>query len=82
MDPKIIIFDEATSSLDGISEKLIMEAISKFSGQKTIIIVAHRLETVKNCDSIFLLENGEIIDEGAYDELFNRSLLFQEMAGV
>ena len=81
-NPKVLIFDEATSSLDGISEKLIMEAINKFSGEKTIIIVAHRLETVKNCDSIFLLQNGEIIDKGSYDELFNRSLLFQEMAGV
>ncbi len=81
-NPKVLIFDEATSSLDGISEKLIMEAINKFSGEKTIIIVAHRLETVRNCDSIFLLQNGEIIDEGSYDELFNRSLLFQEMAGV
>ena len=81
-NPKVLIFDEATSSLDGISEKLIMEAINKFSGEKTIIIVAHRLETVRNCDSIFLLQNGEIIDEGSYDELFNSSLLFQEMAGV
>jgi ABC-type multidrug transport system fused ATPase/permease subunit len=80
-NPNVLIFDEATSSLDGISEKLIMEAINKFSGQKTIIIVAHRLETVKNCDSILLLKDGEIIDTGSYDELLSRSLVFQEMAG-
>lgn len=80
-NPKILIFDEATSSLDGISEKLIMEAINKFTGQKTIIIVAHRLETIKNCDSIFLLKDGEILDSGSYDELLSRSLVFQGMAG-
>ena len=78
-NPKILIFDEATSSLDGISEKLIMNAINKFTGQKTIIIIAHRLETIKNCDSIFLLKNGEIIDSGSYNELLSRSLVFQNM---
>jgi len=80
-NPKVLIFDEATSSLDGISEKLIMEAINKFSGLKTIIIVAHRLETIKNCNSIFLLRDGKILDNGSYDELLKRNLIFQEMAG-
>ena len=78
-NPKILIFDEATSSLDGISEKLIMNSINKFTGKKTIIIIAHRLETIKNCDSIFLLKNGEIIDSGSYNELLSRSLVFQDM---
>ena len=80
-NPNVLVFDEATSSLDGISEKFIMEAINKLSGQKTIIIVAHRLETIKNCDLIFLLNDGKILDTGAYNELLERNLVFQEMAG-
>ena len=80
-NPNVLVFDEATSSLDGISEKFIMEAINKLSGQKTIIIVAHRLETIKNCDLIFLLNDGEILDTGTYNELLERNLVFQEMAG-
>ncbi len=80
-NPNVLVFDEATSSLDGISEKLIMEAINKFTGQKTIIIVAHRLETIKNCDLIFLLKDGKILDTGTYNELLKRNLVFQEMAG-
>ena len=80
-NPNVLVFDEATSSLDGISEKFIMEAINKLSGQKTIIIVAHRLDTIKNCDLIFLLNDGKILDTGAYNELLERNLVFQEMAG-
>jgi len=80
-NPNVLVFDEATSSLDGISEKFIMEAINKLSGQKTIIIVAHRLDTIKNCDLIFLLNDGKILDTGTYNELLERNLVFQEMAG-
>ncbi len=74
-----LILDEATSSLDGISEKLIMNAIDDFSGKKTIIIIAHRLTTVKNCNKIYILEAGKIIDHGSFDELKHKNKFFQQM---
>lgn len=79
-DADILILDEATSALDGITEKLIMDAIHDFSGKKTIIMIAHRLATVKQCDTIFLLANGEVVDQGNYDELSKRNTTFRRMA--
>jgi len=75
-----LVLDEATSALDGITEKLIMDAIHDFSGKKTIIMIAHRLSTVRQCDSIYLLEKGKVTDQGTYDELASRNLIFQRMA--
>ena len=75
----VLILDEATSSLDGITEKMIMDAIHDFSGKKTIIIIAHRLATVKHCDLIFLMENGRIIDQGTFNDLSTRNKLFKRM---
>lgn len=76
----ILVFDEATSSLDGITEKLIMDAIHDFSGLKTIIIVAHRLRTVEKCDQIFFLDKGSIIDNGSFNDLIKRNERFKNMA--
>ena len=70
-DPEIIIFDEATSSLDEENESKIMDDIDKLSKNKTIIIITHRLNSVKNCDNIFVLKNGSIIDNGKYIDLKN-----------
>ncbi len=70
-DAKILIFDEATSSLDTKTEKEIQKNIDEFKGQKTIFIVAHRLSTVRNSDRIFVLKNGSIVEEGSYEELYN-----------
>jgi len=61
-DPKVLVLDEATSALDSDTEKGVMESISVLKGKKTILIVAHRLTTLKNCDKIFKLENGKIVD--------------------
>ena len=77
---EIFIFDEATSSLDGITEKLIMDAINKFRGNKTIIIVAHRLKTIQNCDCIFYMENGILQQQGTYTELVNNNINFKKMS--
>lgn len=77
---EVIVFDEATSSLDGITEKKIMEAIHGLSGQKTIILIAHRLKTVKHCDQIYFIENGKIDDQGTYDELIEKNVRFKNMA--
>ncbi|MDI5891887.1 ABC transporter ATP-binding protein [Halomonas rhizosphaerae] len=79
-DASVLILDEATSALDGITEKLVMDAIHDFSGKKTIIMIAHRLATVKQCDCIYLIENGHVIDHGTYDELVDSNILFQRMA--
>lgn len=67
--PDIIIFDEATSNLDSHNESIIQESINQLSNQCTLIIIAHRLSTVKNVDSIYLLENGKICEQGTHDEL-------------
>lgn len=63
-DPPVLVLDEATSSLDGLTEQGVMAAVTALKGSKTIIIVAHRLSTVENCDCIFRLERGRIIDQG------------------
>lgn len=78
-DSEILILDEATSALDGITEKVIMDAIKDFSGNKTIIMVAHRLNTVKDCQVIYLMEEGRIIDGGNYDDLVLRNPKFRKM---
>ena len=79
-EAKVLIFDEATSSLDGITEKMIMNAIHNFKGQKTIIMIAHRLKTIQQCDKILLMEKGEVIDQGTYKELIETNDYFKKMA--
>ncbi len=68
-NPEFIFFDEATNSLDANNEKIILENLQQFFKGKTVIVVAHRLSTVKNADKIVVMENGEIIEEGTHTEL-------------
>ena len=68
-DPKIILLDEATSSVDSETEETIQNAISKILKNRTSIVVAHRLSTIKQADNILVLENGEIVESGKHDEL-------------
>lgn len=79
-EANILVFDEATNALDGITEKTIMDAIHDFGGQKTIIMIAHRLKTVQQCDIIYYMEQGKVIDQGTYDQLILRNANFKEMA--
>ena len=79
-EAKVLVLDEATSSLDGITEKMIMQAINEFSGKKTIILIAHRLKTVQKCDQIFFIDNGQVIDKGTYKELIKSNEQFKKMA--
>ncbi|RUO26267.1 multidrug ABC transporter ATP-binding protein [Aliidiomarina minuta] len=79
-DAEVLVLDEATSALDGITEKLVMDAINDFAGKKTIVMIAHRLSTVKSCDTIYLLEDGKVLGEGTYDELFLNNEKFKKMA--
>jgi len=71
-DPDIIIFDEATNSLDAYNEKVIVENLSDFFKGKTVIIVAHRLSTVKNADKIIVLDSGRIIETGTHESLIEK----------
>jgi len=75
----IILLDEATSSLDSESEKIIHDAIEKLTKNKTTIIIAHRLATIKNCNKIFLFDKGKIIDTGTHSELINRSKIYSSL---
>jgi ATP-binding cassette subfamily B protein len=68
-DPDIVIFDEATNSLDANTEKAIVENLAGFFAGKTVIIVAHRLSTVRNADIIAVMENGRIVETGNHDTL-------------
>ena len=69
--PQVLILDEATSALDNLTEKAVMEAVNNLSKDITIILIAHRLSTVKKCDQIFLLEKGELKNYGTFEELIN-----------
>jgi ATP-binding cassette subfamily B protein len=78
-NPEVLIFDEATSALDTISEKIVHKAIDDVSKGKTSIIIAHRLSTVKNCDKIFVLKEGEIVGEGRHEELLETCEYYKQL---
>ena len=68
-NPQVLILDEATSSLDNQTEKAVMDAVNKLMDNTTIIMIAHRLNTVRNCDNIFHLNKGKIINQGTFEQL-------------
>ena len=76
---KIIIFDESTSSLDNFAQRHIQTSIENLKGQHTVVIVAHRLSTIRNVDKIYFLDKGKIKAEGTFDELFKSNQDFQDM---
>jgi len=79
-EPEIMIFDEATSALDTESEQLIQQSINSLKGERTVMIIAHRLSTVRNCDYIYVLKEGRIVDEGSFDELYkDKNSIFSKM---
>lgn len=75
----IIIFDESTSSLDNFAQEDIKHSIDQMKGKSTIVIVAHRLSTIRNVDKIFFLDGGKIEDIGTFDELFENNVKFKNM---
>lgn len=68
-DAPIIILDEATANVDPENEKELMEAVSELTHDKTVIMISHRLKTVRNADCIFVVDHGEIVQQGTHDEL-------------
>lgn len=78
-DPTLLIMDEATSALDNITERVVMEAVQNIRSDKTIILIAHRLSTVKTCDTIFLMDRGRLLAQGSYDELLAGNETFRRM---
>lgn len=80
--PDILIFDEATSALDNVSEKYIQHAMEDLMKTHTVIMIAHRLTTVKNVDKIFVFDKGEIVQTGTYDELSTTDGLFKDLLTV
>ena len=70
-NPQVLILDEATSALDNQTEKAVMDAVNNLSKNITTILIAHRLKTVENCDIIFKLEEGRLIDQGKFNEIIN-----------
>lgn len=79
-NPQVLILDEATSALDNLTEQAVMEAINNLGHDITIILIAHRLSTVRQCDQIYLLERGEVKASGTYDKLTKNNIQFKLMA--
>ncbi|MBM4309820.1 MAG: ABC transporter ATP-binding protein [Deltaproteobacteria bacterium] len=79
-DPDVLVLDEATSALDNITEEAVMDSIRALARRKTIIMIAHRITTVKDCDMIYLMENGKITAHGTYSALMDSSETFRAMS--
>jgi ABC-type multidrug transport system fused ATPase/permease subunit len=80
-DSELLVFDEATSALDNRTEADVLAAIAALPGDKTIITIAHRLSTVRNCDRILVLDDGRLAAAGTWDELTNSSTAFRRLVG-
>ncbi len=79
MRPKILVFDEATSSLDTESERLIQQALKDIAGQQTMLVIAHRLSTIQNADQVLVLDSGKVVESGSYAELVRNKGWFAKM---
>jgi ATP-binding cassette subfamily B protein len=79
-DAEVLVFDEATSALDNTTEQAVMQAIQGLRPQMTIIMIAHRLTTIQECDNIFEIKSGRIVAQGTYEELLASSSSFRQMA--
>jgi ATP-binding cassette, subfamily B, bacterial PglK len=79
-NPQVLILDEATSALDTLTEQAVMDAVHNLGNKITIVLIAHRLSTVRQCDQIFMLDKGQVQAQGTYAELVERSDIFRAMA--
>lgn len=78
-EPQVLLLDEATSALDSESEQYIQSSIDALKGKMTVLIIAHRLSTIKNADYIYVLDKGEVVESGSFDELIKTGPRFQRM---
>jgi ATP-binding cassette subfamily C protein len=81
-NPEVLVLDEATSSLDGATEEIVLRAIQSAAQARTVIMIAHRLNTLKDCNQIYILQQGKIVGNGTYWELLRQNKQFMEMAKV
>ena len=79
--PDVLVMDEATSALDTQTERQFVEALDALQGEHTVVVIAHRLSTVRHCDTLFLMDRGRVVAQGTYDELMLTSPAFRAMAG-
>jgi ATP-binding cassette subfamily C protein len=80
-DPQVLVVDEGTANLDNETEAAIVETLSRLRGEKTIIVIAHRLGVVKDCDRVYLLRQGRVRNSGVLSELFPTDPAFRELTG-
>ena len=78
-DTPVYIFDEATSNIDAESEEIIMKVIRELAKKKTVVLISHRLANVVDCDCIFMLQNGNIVESGKHDELMDRGIVYNKL---
>ncbi len=81
-NPQVLILDEATSALDNVTEQAVMEAVNNLSQEITIILIAHRLSTVRQCDQVYLLDQGKVKASGTFDELTASNQMFSKMVSI
>ena len=78
-DPAILVLDEATAHIDTNTEELIQKSIENISQGRTSIFIAHRLSTIQNCDVIFVLDDGQVAEQGTHDELYAMNGIYTEL---
>ncbi|MDP2157760.1 MAG: hypothetical protein Q8K68_08645, partial [Nitrospirota bacterium] len=78
-NPPILVLDEATSSLDSVSEALVQKALEKLMKERTTIVIAHRLSTIKKSDRIVVLDKGRIVDIGSHEQLMSRNDTYMKL---
>jgi ATP-binding cassette, subfamily B, bacterial PglK len=79
-DPAVLVFDEATSALDNATESALLESLQGLAGRKTMVIIAHRLSTVRACERIYVMDRGRVVESGTYDELLAQGHRFRQLA--
>jgi subfamily B ATP-binding cassette protein MsbA len=78
-NPPVLILDEATSSLDTVSERMVQDAINKLMKNRTSVVIAHRLSTVQNADEIIVLEKGQIMERGTHQSLIAQNGIYKKL---
>ena len=78
-NPEILILDEATSALDTESEKLVQDALTNLLKGRTSVVIAHRLSTIMNADRIFVIDDGQIVEEGKHEELIAKGGVYSKL---